>query len=237
MHLLLPSNAVLSVRRTTRKDSVALKVTLKANTLLVPRKFSDKRVRTFIEKQLDWIEQSITKQRARLPVALTVAETELTQVALLGVTYQIVFVDKLDLPCVFKEAEQQVLMPKTAQKLPGLVKNTLKTALFDAVETYLKTHTFEWAQRMGVAQRLQSITVKNYKSRWGSCTHDGRVQFNWRLAMFAPAVIDYVIVHELAHLTHMNHSKAFWAEVAQYCPDYKHYQTILKQQGICVMAF
>lgn len=236
MHLLLPSNAVLSVRRTTRKDSVALKVTLVANTLLVPRQFSDKRVRSFIDKQLDWIEQSIAKQRARLPVAIAPA-AELNQVVLLGVTYEVVFVEELEFPCVFNAEQQQVLMPKTAQKSPRLFKDMLKKALFEAVEAHLKTHTLAWAQRMGVAQRLQSITVKNYKSRWGSCTHDGRVQFNWRLAMFAPAVIEYVIVHELAHLTHLNHSKAFWAEVARYCPDYKQYQAILKQQGAAALAF
>ncbi|BBP42759.1 M48 family metallopeptidase [Thiosulfativibrio zosterae] len=234
MHLLLPSNVVLSVRRTTRQDSVALKVTLDRNTLLVPKRFSDKKVQAFIQEQLTWIEQSIHKQRLRLPAPQL--EAELNQVMRYGEVFHIEFEADIN-TCVWDDVSKLVFVPKTLQNQPGLVKNTLKKALLNDISQTLPAQTLRWAERMGVAKQLGNITIKNYKSRWGSCTHDGRVQFNWRLVFFAPEVIDYVIIHELAHLTHLNHSKAFWAEVARFCPNYKTHQATLKQQSRQAMAF
>ena len=79
--------------------------------------------------------------------------------------------------------------------------------------------------------RYRSITVRDQKSRWGSCSSRGTLSFNYRL-IFAPAVIlDYVVVHELCHLTFMNHSKDFWNKVASVMPEYKEYKRWLKDHG------
>lgn len=75
------------------------------------------------------------------------------------------------------------------------------------------------------------ITIRNQKTRWGSCSQTGTLSFNYRLMMAPPAVIDYVIVHELCHLTHMNHSKAFWNKVASILPDYSKSRRWLKENG------
>ena len=75
------------------------------------------------------------------------------------------------------------------------------------------------------------ITIRNQKTRWGSCSQTGTLSFNYRLMMAPPAVIDYVIVHELCHLTHMNHSKAFWNKVAAILPDYAKSRRWLKENG------
>lgn len=75
------------------------------------------------------------------------------------------------------------------------------------------------------------ITIRNQKTRWGSCSQTGTLSFNYRLMMAEPAVIDYVIIHELCHLTHMNHSKAFWDKVAGIMPDYKIHMSWLKEHG------
>jgi predicted metal-dependent hydrolase len=80
---------------------------------------------------------------------------------------------------------------------------------------------------MGV--RPASLTIRNQKSRWGSCSTRGTLSFNWRLIMAPPEVLDYVVVHELAHMMEHNHSKAFWALVAKYCPDYLAHRNWLKQ--------
>ena len=76
-----------------------------------------------------------------------------------------------------------------------------------------------------------SITVRDQKSRWGSCSSRGTLSFNYRLIFAPPAVLDYVVVHELCHLTHMNHSKDFWNMVASVMPDYKVYKKWLKEHG------
>lgn len=76
-----------------------------------------------------------------------------------------------------------------------------------------------------------SITVRDQKSRWGSCSSRGTLSFNYRLIFAPSAVLDYVVVHELCHLTHMNHSKDFWNMVASVMPDYKIHKNWLREHG------
>lgn len=78
---------------------------------------------------------------------------------------------------------------------------------------------------------FQRITIRDQKTRWGSCSARGTLSFNWRLMLAPPAVLDYVVVHELCHLTHMNHSPAFWALVESVCPDYRIHRQWLKEHG------
>lgn len=76
------------------------------------------------------------------------------------------------------------------------------------------------------------VTVKNQKTRWGSCSAKGNVNFNYQLAFLPDELLDYVVIHELAHRRHMNHSRAFWAEVEKYCPDYLERREQLKEYSL-----
>ena len=76
------------------------------------------------------------------------------------------------------------------------------------------------------------ITLRRQKTRWGSCSSKKNLNFNWQLVYFEPKIIDYVIIHELAHLTHMNHSKNFWQLVEKYDPEYKKHVGWLKRNGL-----
>ena len=76
-----------------------------------------------------------------------------------------------------------------------------------------------------------TITIRDQKSRWGSCSSRGTLSFNYRLVFAPPKVLDYVVVHELCHFTHMNHSKDFWNMVASVMPEYKIYKKWLKEHG------
>jgi len=78
----------------------------------------------------------------------------------------------------------------------------------------------------------QNVTLKEQKTRWGSCSSKGNLNFNWRLVHFEPPIIDYVIVHELAHRTHMNHSADFWSLVATFDPEYRIKKGWLKRNGL-----
>jgi predicted metal-dependent hydrolase len=73
------------------------------------------------------------------------------------------------------------------------------------------------------------VTIRNQRSRWGSCSRRGTVSLNWRLIQAPPAVCDYIILHELAHLREMNHSSRFWRTVAELCPEFAQAEQWLKQ--------
>ncbi len=75
------------------------------------------------------------------------------------------------------------------------------------------------AERYGVADRLQAVSVTHPKKRWGSCTSAGSIRINAMLSALEPEIGAYVLTHELAHLLHMNHSAAFWAQVEAWLPD------------------
>ena len=83
-----------------------------------------------------------------------------------------------------------------------------------------------WAQRFGLA--YQSVNITRANRRWGSCAPNDRLNFSWRLVMAPLTVIDYVVVHELAHITHKNHSRRFWSRVKAMYPGYKDAKTWLR---------
>ena len=76
-----------------------------------------------------------------------------------------------------------------------------------------------------------SITVRDQKTRWGSCSSSGTLSFNYRLIFAPPVILDYVVVHELCHLTHMNHSKDFWDMVERIMPEHKRCRKWLRDHG------
>lgn len=79
------------------------------------------------------------------------------------------------------------------------------------------------------------ICIRDQKTRWGSCSSKGTLSFNWRLMLAPPEVLDYVVVHELCHLTCMNHSPAFWKRVESVLPDYAARRKWLKDHGEALM--
>lgn len=79
--------------------------------------------------------------------------------------------------------------------------------------------------------RYHSVAIGDQRSRWGSCSRAGRLRFNWRLVLVPPVVLDYVILHELAHVRALNHSPVFWRLVASVCPAYQTHRLWLRRHG------
>ena len=86
-------------------------------------------------------------------------------------------------------------------------------------ETMVKEMAEKGALKIGVNYKV--LRLRSARTRWGSCSPGGTLSFNWKLVMFPPAVMEYVVVHELCHLKEMNHSKSFWALVEIHCPDWR----------------
>jgi len=83
-----------------------------------------------------------------------------------------------------------------------------------------------------IGKRPRDVKIKEQKRRWGSCTAKGKLYFNWRISMAPPGIIDYIVVHEMSHLVHQNHSIRFWQKVGSILPDYKVRRKWLKDNGI-----
>lgn len=108
----------------------------------------------------------------------------------------------------------------TREKVIALAEEALKV-IPERVEYFAKV--------IGVT--YGKITVRNQKTRWGSCSSKGNLNFNCLLMLAPPEVLDYVVVHELCHRKQMNHSKAFWLEVEKVLPDYKEARKWIKEEG------
>lgn len=94
----------------------------------------------------------------------------------------------------------------------------------------LRDKTRRYSGQIGISPA--SVGVKDYKSRWGSCHSDGRIYYNWRIIIAPHSIIDYLVVHELCHLVHGNHSIKFWKLVEAILPDYTERKEWLKLNGI-----
>lgn len=91
------------------------------------------------------------------------------------------------------------------------------------------------AQQMGVS--YQSVSITSARTRWGTCSGDNALRYTFRLLYCPKEIIEYVVVHELSHIRHKNHSRLFWQEVEQYIPDWKARRKWLKAHGILMEIF
>jgi predicted metal-dependent hydrolase len=116
-------------------------------------------------------------------------------------------------------------------------------------DEYIRNEIMNWYRKLAtdiIGNRVMEISnkillkpskiiIKNQKSLWGSCNSKKEIRLNWRLVLMPYFVIDYIIIHELCHIIHMNHSKDFWDLVKQYCPNYKESKNWLKENGAMLM--
>lgn len=124
-----------------------------------------------------------------------------------------------------------LLVPGDEAQLPRRLAAFLKLCARDR----LVAASDKYAAQLGLSCR--GVTLRDTRSRWGSCTHDGRLMYSWRLIMAPPAVLEYVAAHEVSHLAEMNHSPAFWRQVARLYPGYETPRKWLKTEGRKLHAF
>lgn len=214
-------NAVL--KRSARRRSIGIKVHRGEVTVSAPAHASMSEIRAFVAQKTRWITKHLELQRNSLSQQTVVklgpgADLPfLGEVLRLEATGPAVGVVRLE-DRLLIGADPQLYKPKIARWLAG------------QAQAYLPGRIKALAPLMNVEPR--GFSVRFYKSRWGSCNRRGELQFNWLLMMAPPVVVDYVVVHELAHLRHFNHSPAFWQLVASAMPDYATHRAWLRQQTL-----
>ena len=217
------------VRSDRRKRSVSFEVRDERVTVRVPKRLSEKHLREFIVKRTPWIIAKLKEARERPPIKpKEYVNGELFPY--LGHDYRLKIDTGDEKSVELRDGYLQISLLRTDPKPRETAQRLLESWYKDQISAYLKDKVVWFAKVIGVNPK--SITVKSYKSRWGSCSPKGDLSFNWRLVFMPHPIIDYVVVHELCHILELNHSKRFWQHVERHIPDHrvrrhalKHHQT------------
>jgi predicted metal-dependent hydrolase len=209
-------------RLTLRRDGTAVAI--------IPVRGSVREAERFVAEHHDWLERARARQRGR-PRAAEVW-TPGTHVLWRGEMTQI----RIAAPSASSGQADG------GRPAVGLAADVFRVARFDgdlrpALEAHfarrarieLPARTWELAAVTGV--EVKHVTVRNQRSRWGSCSATGTISLNWRLVQTPDFVRDYIIHHELMHLREMNHSARFWARVEEVCPGWRDAEQWIKRNG------
>ena len=218
------------IRRPKRKT---LSIVIRANNdvdVLVPARIPVAFVDQFVSSKSAWIKQKLHFNSEIKPShkAKSFKQGELFQLMETALTLEI----HTGKRAVENDGEKLIVsFPASTkdEKKTDLIRSLIEKWYREQAEIYLSQRSKTLAELIGKAPT--HIGVKGYKSRWGSCHLDGRVYFNWRLIMAPAWVIDYVVLHELCHLVHHNHSRNYWSLVETVMPDYRNAKNWLKVNG------
>ncbi len=213
---------LITLRRMARARRFSLRVAASDGrvTLSLPLRAREADALAFAQTQEGWIRAAL----ATMPQGVTVSigqQITVEGVALTLTAGQGRFV-RID--------ADQLIVPGDPDRVAARVAAFLKVRARDR----LAAASDHYAAQIG--RQVTQITLRDTRSRWGSCTHQGALMYNWRLIMAPPAVLDYVAAHEVAHMIEMNHSDAFWAVVARLYPAWKPQRAWLKRFGAQLQA-
>ncbi len=194
-----------------------------------PVDIPEREIRDWVRSKGKWIVEKLEKVRYLDPEKLKKRFVDGESFLFLGKNYDLkIIINRRKIPkvffnnnifnleiSIFEKEKLRKAMEKWYRKKAEIIIN-------DRVEIYSGK----------IGRRACSVMVKQQKRRWGSCNTKGNLYFNWRLAMAPPEIIDYVVVHEMSHLVHADHSKSFWDKVGYILPDYKNRRKWLKENGV-----
>ncbi len=230
------------IRRSSRARKTRIVVSGGKVEVVAPYEIPEPKLHEFVWSQQDWIRKTVKKMQSQARKIRTLAPP--------------VYQEGVDIPFLGRKYRLSVtegeLQSRTRVKfdfnsgfivsLPGFEQDysselirvaiihwMMNQALIDA-KKYVDKHSAKFQLHP------RSIRIKNLKSRWGSCGIHDDINLNWLLIIAPSEVMEYVVVHELSHIRHRNHSQAFWQLVEQHIADYRQHRQWLKQNGQQLMA-
>lgn len=206
----------VELRRNARAKRMTLRVSAVDGVarLTLPNRSSLRAAMRFLVEQEAWLQSHIGKTPERVVI------TEGLTIALYGESFLLKTHSKSRVTL----APDTLFLPETrpaGQALEGFLKARARNVITNLAET----------DSIALGKPFSKLSLRDPRSRWGSCNTDGNLMFSWRLMLAPPEVLRYVVAHEVAHLREMNHSSAFWAEVAGLMPDYAAPRRWLKRNG------
>jgi len=221
----------IEVIRTNRKKTISIKVVQEGIQVIVPKRLSKKRIQEVIQHKMPWICKKLKTQSETPPVTPKhyVSGEWFTY---LGKDYALQL-NQEDSNGELKLQDGQFVLSLSkdisSEEKETFVKEQLCLWYLKYATQELEERTEHYAKTLDVSAK--SIKVRQYKSRWGSCSIHHAITYNWQLIIAPTPIVDYVVVHELSHILHHNHSSDFWNCVESVLPDYKERRKWLKKNG------
>ena len=190
-----------------------------------PKRAPEDWIESFVYQKAKWIAKKLVEQDAKEQGRLKIIDGQV--ISFLGNNYTL---------CIEQGANKiqlkgDVFYIRNKQLTDPSLKKQLDRWLLVQAKAVLPQKVQYWAKIMGLEGKLSGVRFRKTKTQWGHCTRKGIVQLNQLILLTPLDVIDYLIIHELSHLKHLNHSKRFWKLVAKYCPDYSNAEIWLKVHG------
>lgn len=237
-------NTRIELKRTHRKKTVAFRVRNNQIQITAPKRLALYRIQQLLLRRSDWIGKQLEFQAARPeePAELVRQYIDGERINYLGRRYRLaistgddnahsakLYAGQLQVTLANRHLNPLKKRHESLNQTQDHIRRTIGQWYQQRAEERLPEIVAQIAATIGV--NYGAIEIRHFKSRWGSCRADGRLQFNWRLMMAPRPVIEYVIIHELCHLIHLNHSPAFWRVVEIHMPDYRQHRIWLRENG------
>lgn len=209
-----------SVRRSRRAKYLALHVGIEGIELVLPERLAWKHAEQFMQERAQWLAIRVNKyQQLRREMPRRQLATG-EKLPVFGADYYLKVTVEPDRRRARVQTAGSLLAVRLALRRD--VRSVVERWYRHQAQQYFDTVTKELAQKLGV--QVRQMRIGNHRSQWGSCGADGRLSFNWRLALAPERIARYVAIHEVCHLVHHNHSAAFWRLVAQIDPDFEQHR-------------
>ena len=225
MNTIVHQNLSVQVVRTKRIKTASIQIRDGLVKAVVPDQISDFKVETLIKKRMPWIRKKLQDESKIIsPSKKEYVSGEC--LTYLGKNYRLKVI--ANSKCSVKLVSGYIVV-STSKKSPNKIKELLTQWYIDHAMERLKEKTDRYSNIIGVSPN--TVSVRDYKSKWGSCSSDGKISYNWRIIMSPHRVVDYIVIHELCHMLEHNHSKEFWRHVSNNCKDYRECRDWLKING------
>jgi len=219
----------------SKRRSLSLEVGNQGIKIRAPMRISTAVIIEFVNSKHQWLQQRLDERPAPLE------KIELVSGAQLSLYGNPIVLNVLENKRGSARLEDdQLLLPVSSGSRPSneRIRNKLIQFYKSTAISQLQKSIEEYAPKMSVEiSKPAAVKVREYKRRWGSCDSDGNLSFNWRIIMAPSQVLDYVVIHELAHHHEFNHSKRFWNHVEQQMPDWKDKHDWLQNNGSLLYRF